>query len=152
MLSVMGASNPFFVVVVAAASLAASSALGQTAKAKAGTKAPVSITFEAHNESIEGDLYGNENLVSVTIDGAGIRYQAKGADKPQTIPWTEVSGWRANNFTSFNKPDHILNGDFGIGIYQNQLYFSFRTRNGRDYTAANKALRAFASQKERPGE
>lgn len=148
MLSVMRASILVFVVVAAGASLTTPSVLGKPKKA---TEALVSVTFEAHNEAIEGSIYGDANLVSVTIDKVGVQYHAKGTDKPEIIPWAEVSGWRANNFTSYS-PSRASNGDFGIGIYRNQVYFSFRTRNGRDYLAAVKALRAFAPEKERPGE
>jgi hypothetical protein len=37
------------------------------------------------------------------------------------------------------------------GVYQGARYFSFRTRNGRDYPAAIRTLRSFASAKERSG-
>jgi hypothetical protein len=122
----------------------------QAAKATTAKKTPPPVTFEAHNEgSVEGNIYGNENLVSVTIDSDGIRYQGKGMDKPFSMPWVQVSGWQANNFTS-RSPSHA-GGDFGIGVYLGARYFSFRTRNGRDYTAAVKELRALAYAKERPG-
>ena len=67
------------------------------------------------------------------------------------MPWATVAGWQSHNFTS-KKPSSTGadTGDYGIGIYQAR-YFSFRTHNGRDYLAAIKALRAFASAKERPG-
>jgi hypothetical protein len=106
------------------------------------------VTFEAHNEGVE--IYGDSNLVSVTIDRFGIRYQAKGASTAQTIPWAQVSGWQANSFTT-RSPSRAGDGDFGIGIYQNERYISFRTRSGRDYIAAVNVLRALAADKRRPG-
>jgi hypothetical protein len=124
-------------------------------KSKA-TKAPVMVTFtfEAHNEgSPEGPIYGDENLISLTIDSTGIHFLKKNApatDKPTAIPWDQVSGWQPNNFTS-RSPAGTAPGDYGIGLYQGARYFSFRTRNGHDYTAALKALRALAPLKERPG-
>ena len=109
---------------------------------------PATVTFEAHNEGVE--IYGDSNLVSVTIDRFGIRYQAKGKSDAQTIPWAQVSGWQANSFTTRN-PNRAVDGDFGIGIYQNEHYISFRTRNGRDYMAAVNVLRTLAADKRRPG-
>ena len=130
-------------------------AAAQTSKptkpAKA-TKAIPPITFQAHNEgNPEGTIYGDANTVTVTIDATGIHDQGKGMDKPYDMPWASVAGWQANNFTS-KKPSGTgaETGDYGIGINQAR-YFSFRTRNGRDYLAAIKALRSFASSKERPG-
>jgi hypothetical protein len=123
----------------------------QATKARKETKAIPPVTFQAHNEgSVEGAIYGEENLVSVTIDSAGIHYKNKTQDKPTTITWDQVAGWQANNFTSRspNRPD---GGDFGIGIYQGTVYLSFRTKNGRDYLAALKALRTVVPAKERPG-
>jgi hypothetical protein len=138
---------------------AAVSTFGQDAKPTTAAKATKSaktkksispVTFEAHNEgSIEGNIYGSENLVSVTIDSAGITYQGKGMDKPFSMPWAQIAGWQANNFTSRN-PSRA-GGDFGIGIYLGARYFSFRTQNGRDFTAAVKELRALAYAKERAG-
>jgi len=120
-------------------------------KEKKATKTIPPVTFEAHNEgSVGGRIYGDENIVSVTIDVTGIRYQGKGMDKPYSIPWDQVSDWQANNFTSYS-PGRGTGGDFGIGVHQGARYFSFRTRNGRDYTAAIKALRARAPLKEHPG-
>jgi hypothetical protein len=122
------------------------------AKPAKATKAIPPVTFQAHNEGTpEGAIYGDQNLVTVTIDAAGIHYQGKGVDKPYDMPWASVAGWQANNFTS-KKPTGTGSetGDYGIGINQAR-YFSFRTHNGRDYLAAIKALRAFASAKERPG-
>lgn len=119
-------------------------------------KPPVSVTFEAHNEGgVEGAIYGDENLVTVTIDSTGIRYTVKSAnsvDKPLSLTWAQVSGWQANNFTS-KRPSRAAagGGDFGIGIYLGARYFSFRTRNGNDYLAAVKALRGYAYAKERSG-
>jgi hypothetical protein len=144
--------------------LVAGSASGQTAKptsaakstapnAKKATKAIPPVTFEAHNEgSVEGHIYGEENLVSFTIDSAGLRYQGKGQDKPVTITWDQLSGWQPNNFTS-RSPSRAstTGGDYGIGIYLGPRYFSFRTQSGRDYMAAVKALRTLAPAKERPG-
>jgi hypothetical protein len=124
-----------------------------TANPKKATKAIPPVTFEAHNEgSVEGHIYGDENLISVTIDSAGIRYQSKGQEKPVTIRWDELSGWQPNNFTS-RSPSRksATGGDYGIGIYLGARYLSFRTQSGHDYTAAVKALRTLASLKERPG-
>ncbi len=122
----------------------------EVTKATKAKKTPPPVTFEAHNEgSVEGNIYGSENLVSVTIDSAGIRYQARSMDKPISLTWAQVSGWQANNFTS-HSPSHA-GGDFGIGIYQGAVYISFRTRNGSDFTAAVKLLRALAYAKERAG-
>jgi hypothetical protein len=162
----MRAPNRLIVAVVALASIAASRAPGQDSKptgapntakptkspkSKKATKAPVIATFEAHNEgSVEGAIYGDENLVSVTIDAAGIRYQAKGADKPVVMVWDAISDWQPNNFTSYS-PGRAGAGDYGIGVHMGGKYLSFRTRNGRDYAAALKALRAQAPSKERPG-
>ncbi len=135
--------------------LLAAGAAAQTSKPAKPTKATKEIppvAFKAHNEGTpEGAIYGDQNLVAVTIDTAGIHYQGKGMDKPSDMPWASVSGWQANNFTS-KKPSSTgaETGDYGIGINQAR-YFSFRTRNGRDYLAAIKALRAFAEAKERPG-
>ena len=56
---------------------------------------------------------------------------------------------RPNVFTSHSTSR--TDGDFGIGVYQGGRYISFRTRNGRDYMAKIRALRALASAKERPG-
>ena len=123
----------------------------KAAKAKKETKATPPVTFEAHNEgSVEGAIYGLENLISVTIDSTGIQYKDKSMDKPVSISWAQVSGWQANNFTS-RSPGRSDDGDFGIGIYQGARYFSFRTRKGRDYLAAIKILRTLATAKERPG-
>lgn len=124
-----------------------------TPEVKKATKAIAPVTFDAHNEgSVEGSVYGDENLVSVTIDSAGFHYQAKGQDKPETIKWDELSGWQPNNFTSRSPSQKsATGGDYGIGIYLGSRYISFRTRSGRDYLAALKALRAAASAKERPG-
>jgi len=96
-------------------------------------------------------------VVSVSIDADGIRYQGKSIDRPYAMVWAEVAGWRANSFTSSNpartpKPGRANAGDFGVGIYQGSRYISFRTRSGRDYLAAVKVLRKFASAKERSGE
>jgi hypothetical protein len=146
------------VVAVLAASLFMPVAPGQTAgqtakptKAKKATQAIPPVTFEAHNEGgVEGRIYGEENLVTVTIDSTGISYRGKGMDKPYSIPWAQVSDWQPNNFTSYS-PGRGSGGDFGIGVHQGARYFSFRTRNGRDYIAAIKTLRALASAKEHPG-
>ncbi len=153
-----------FPIILMAAYLAPSLASGQLAKPtsaaksttvnpKKATKPIPPVTFDAHNEgSVEGPIYGEENLVSVTIDSAGLRYQGKAQDKPVTIKWDELSGWQPNNFTS-RSPSHTsaTGGDYGIGIYLGARYISFRTRSGRDYMAAVKALRTLASAKERPG-
>jgi hypothetical protein len=130
-----------------------SAAKSTTANPKKVTKAIPPVTFDAHSEgSVEGSIYGNENLVSITIDSAGLHYQGKSQDKPVAIKWDELSGWQPNNFTS-RSPSRTstTDGDYGIGIYVGTRYFSFRTRSGRDYMAAVKALRAVASAKERPG-
>ena len=130
-----------------------SEAKSTTVNPKKATKAIPPVAFEAHNEgSVEGAIYGDENLVSVTIDSAGIRYQSKGQDKPVAIKWDELSGWQPNNFTS-RSPSRTsaTGGDYGIGIYLGTRYLSFRTQSGRDYMAAIKALRTLASAKERPG-
>jgi hypothetical protein len=161
----MRARNQLIVVAVWFASFAAVSTPAQDAKttlAPKGTKAtqatkttnakkaPPPVTFEAHNEgSVEGNIYGPENLVSVTIDSAGIRYQSKSTDKPVSILWAQVAGWQANNFTS--RSPSRAGGDFGIGIYQGAVYISFRTRNGSDFMAVVKVLRALAYAKERAG-
>jgi hypothetical protein len=147
-------------VATAAALVAAAMASAQTAKpttaSKAtkgakSTKAIPPVAFEAHNEgSIEGAIYGAENLVTVTIDSSGIHYLGKGSKDPVSIPWDQVSDWQPNNFTS-RSPSRTTEGDYGIGIHQGARYFSFRTRNGRDYLAAIKALRAHAAAKEHPG-
>ena len=151
-------------IILTVAYLVASPVFGQTAKATGATKStalkatkaakPIPpVTFEAHNEgSVEGPIYGEENLVSLTIDSAGLRYQSNGQDKPVTITWDQLSGWQPNNFTS-RSPGHASTngGDYGIGIYLGARYLSFRTRSGRDYLAAVKALRALAAAKERPG-
>lgn len=134
---------------IAVVALAVFSLSAHAADSKKATKAPVTVTFEAHNEGV-GDIYGEQNLVSVTIDSVGIRYQGKGMDKPYALTWAQVSGWQANRFTS-RSPARGTGGDFGIGIYQDARYFSFRTRNGKDYIAAIKALRNFAMAKERTG-
>jgi len=153
-----------FPIILMAAYLAPSLAYGQPAKptsaaksttvnARKATKAIAPVTFDAHNEgSVEGAIYGGENLISITIDSAGIRYQSKGQDKPTTIKWEELSGWQPNNFTS-RSPSRksTAGGDYGIGIYLGARYISFRTRSGRDYMAAVKALRTLASAKERSG-
>lgn len=126
-------------------------ASAKATKSRRATKAAPPFTFEAHNEgSVEGAVYGDANLVAVTIDSTGIRYQGKGVDKPYSIPWDQVSSWQANSFTSI-KPGRADGGDFGIGVYQGAHYFSFRTRNGGDYLAAVRILRALASSKERAG-
>ena len=161
-------SRPFPIILMAV-SLAPSPSFGQPAKAtsaeksttpnaKKVTKAIPPVTFDAHNEgSVEGPIYGDENLVSLTIDSTGLTFvsknqQAKGQDKPVTIKWAELSGWQPNNFTS-RSPSRTsaAGGDYGIGIYLGTRYISFRTRSGRDYMAALKALRTLASAKERPG-
>lgn len=135
--------------VVAFAAVALLPLPGSAARKPKATKAPVVVTFEAHNEG-RGEIYGDENLVTVTIDSAGFRYTAKGMEKPFSLKWEQVSGWQPNRFTSYpaNRP---TGGDFGIGIYQDAHYFSFRTHNGLDFTAAVKALRAYAQDKERTG-
>ena len=120
---------------------------------KKATKAIPPVTFDAHNEgSVEGPIYGDENLISLTIDSTGLHYQGKTQDKPVTIKWEELSGWQPNNFTS-RSPSRTsaTGGDYGIGIYLGARYISFRTRSGHDYMAAVKALRTLASTKERPG-
>jgi hypothetical protein len=158
-----------FLTILMAAYLALSLASGQPAKPtsaaksttinpKKATKSIPPVTFDAHNEgSVEGPIYGDENLVSVTIDSAGLAFlsknqQSKGQDKPVTIKWDELSGWQPNNFTS-RSPSRTsaTGGDYGIGIYLGARYISFRTRSGRDYMAAVKVLRTLASAKERPG-
>lgn len=116
------------------------------------TKTIPSVTFQAHNEGTpEGPVYGEANTVTVTIDATGIHYQGKGMEKPYDMPWASIAAWQPNNFTS-KKPSGTgaATGDYGIGINQAR-YFSFRTRNGRDYLGAIKALRAFAAVKEHPG-
>ena len=118
------------------------------ARAKKATTAPISVTFEAHNEGT-GEIYGEENLVTVTIDSAGVRYQGKGMDKPYVMPWDQIGGWQPNVFNSIS-PKRSSGGDFGIGIYQAR-YFNFRTHNGTDFLAAVKALRKYAADKERKG-
>lgn len=138
-----------FVAAIMIAALMLQAVPARAAKATKATKAPLSVTFEAHNEGA-GDIYGDENLVTVTIGSAGIRCQGKGIDKPLALSWAQVSGWQANRFTSYSVT-RATGGDFGIGIYQDARYFSFRTHNGRDYTAAIKALRAYAPAKERAG-
>jgi hypothetical protein len=130
-----------------------SAAKSTNANPKKATKAIPAVTFDAHNEgSVEGPVYGDENLVSLTIDSAGLHYAPKGQDKPVTIKWDELSGWQPNNFTS-RSPSRTSSrgGDYGIGIYLGTRYISFRTQSGRDYLAAMKALRTLASAKERPG-
>jgi len=133
----------------------AAAAMAQTSKPAKPTKATkeiAPITFQAHNEGTpEGIIYGEANLVTVTIDSTGIHYQGKGMDKPYDMPWASIAAWQPNNFTS-KKPSGTgaATGDYGIGINQAR-YFSFRTRNGRDYLGAIKALRGFAAAKERPG-
>ena len=118
--------------------------------AKKATKAVPPVTFEAHNEgSVEGAIYGDDNVITVTIDSSGIHYQAKGAD-PLIVKWDDLSDWQPNNFTS-RSPSGTSAGEYGIGIHQGARYLSFRTRNGHDYVAALKALRAFAAAKEKPG-
>lgn len=164
----MGAPNRLIILAAAVASIAAPRAPGQDSKPtsapkaakptavkptkeKKATRAIPPVSFEAHSEgSVEGPLYGDENLVTVTIDSAGIRYQGKGMDKPVTMTWDQVSDWQPNNFTSYS-PGRAGAGDFGIGVHQGGHYLSFRTRNGRAYLAAIKALRALAPAKERPG-
>ena len=103
-----GMRAPIRLIVFVIAAIAASSASGQDARptngskatdAKKATKSTPPVTFDAHNEgAVEGAIYGNENLVSVTIDSTGIRYQGKSMDKPIAIPWDQVSGWQPNNF------------------------------------------------------
>ena len=135
--------------------IVAAAAIAQTSKPTKATKPAKAIppvTFQAHNEGTpEGAIYGDQNLITVTIDSTGIHYQGKGTDKPTDMPWASIAAWQPNNFTS-KKPSGTgaETGDYGIGINQAR-YFSFRTRNGRDYLAAVKALRAFAAAKERPG-
>ncbi len=131
----------------------ASAAKATTVNPKKATKAIAPVTFEAHNEgSVEGHIYGDENLVSFTIDSDGLHYLSKTQDKPVTIKWADLSGWQPNNFTS-RSPSRTstTEGDYGIGIYLGARYISFRTRSGHDYMAAVKALRTLASIKERPG-
>lgn len=134
--------------VLAEAVLAVSAVAPWTANAKKATRAPISVTFEAHNEGT-GEIYGKENLVTVTIDSAGIRYQGEGMDKPYVMTWEQVGAWQPNIFISYS-PGHAGSGDFGIGIIQAR-YFSFRTHNRTDFLAAVKALRTFAAAKERQG-
>jgi hypothetical protein len=110
---------------------------------------PISVTFEAHNEGTD-EIYGEENLVTMTIDSAGIRYQGKGMDKPYVMTWEQIGGWQPNIFNSVS-PKHASGGDFGIGIYQAR-YFNFRTHNGADFLAAVKILRKYAAAKERKGQ
>jgi hypothetical protein len=136
-------------VVLAFATIALSSIPAHGAKRAKATKPPVTVTFEAHNEGV-GEIYGAENLVTVTIDSEGIRYQGKSMEKPYALRWEQVSGWQPNYFTSYS-PGRASGGDFGIGLYQDARYFSFRTRNGAAFTAAVKALRAYAPAKERTG-
>jgi hypothetical protein len=146
-----------FISLAAIALLAVLSTFAQpakpTSKPTSAKKSPPPFTFEAHNEgSIEGAIYGAENLVSVTIDVSGIHYQAKsGKDtgQPVSISWDQVSDWQPNIFARGSGSSGA--GDFGIGIHQDAHYFSFRTRSSRDFAAAVKALRVFASAKERPG-
>jgi len=147
-----------FLVMMATALLTSVSSTGQPAKStsahpKKATKVSAPVTFEAHNEgSVEGPIFGDENLVSVTIDSTGIHYQNKGQDKPTDIKWDDLTGWQPNNFTSRSASNNsTASGDYGIGLYLGARYFSFRTRSGRDYLAAVKALRRLASGKERPG-
>ncbi len=116
--------------------------------ANAAKPQPAPFTFDAHNEgAVEGRIYGDENLVSVTIDHDGIRYTAKGLDKPFTMRWDQVAAWQPNTFA---RERSGTKGDFGIGI-QGPRYFSFRTRSRTDFASAVKALKAFAPLKERPG-
>ncbi len=138
------------------------SASGQAAKptnAKKSTAAnakkakPIPpVTFEAHNEgSVEGPIYGDENLVSLTIDSSGLQYQTKIQDKPVTIKWDDLSGWQANNFTSRSPGNNNLQP---AAIMESESISAratpaARTRNGHDYLAAIKALRTLASAKER---
>ncbi len=131
---------------IAAAALCALPLIAKKSKA---TQAPISVTFEAHNEGT-GEIYSPENVVTVTIDKTGFRYQGKGMDKPYALTWAQVSGWQPNRFTSYSTK-RPTGGDFGIGIYQDARYFSFRTHNGLDFTAAVNALRAYALDKERTG-
>jgi hypothetical protein len=120
-------------------------------KDRKATRPIPAVTFEAHNEGmVEGDIYGQENLVSLTIDSQGVQYKSKTAEKPILIPWSQIAGWQANNFTS-RSPSRTESGDFGIGIYQGARYFSFRTRSGPNYLEAVKALRAHIGLKERAG-
>lgn len=146
----------------------AASAFAQTAKPTAAAKPAAKsteakptkpaktiepVTLEVHNEgSVEGAIYGNENLVTLTIDSAGLHYQRKDEEKPTAVTWDQLSGWQPNNFTS-RTPGHtsVTGGDYGIGLYLGSRYISFRTRSGRDYLAALKALRTMAAPKERPG-
>lgn len=121
----------------------------QAQKKTKATRAALSVTFEAHNEGT-GEIYSDENLVTVTIDRAGFRYRGVGMDKPFALTWDQVSGWQPNRFTSYSTARPV-GGDFGIGIYQDARYFSFRTHNGRDFDAAVKALRLYARDKERAG-
>ena len=134
-----------------AATPASGSSGAKSTKSAKATRPGPSVTFQAHNEGgAEGAIYGDDNLVTVTIDSSGIRYQSKGMDKPVSISWAEVSGWQPNNFTS-KRPSRTTTGDYGIGIHQGAKYISFRTRNGRDYSAALKALRTLAYAKEQAG-
>jgi len=150
--------------ILVAAYLAASSVFSQTAKptsaakstaarAKKATKAIPPVIFEAHNEgSVEGPIYGDENVVSVTIDSTGLHYHSKGQEKPTDVSWDQLSGWQPNNFNS-RSPSRAstTGGDYGIGLYLGTRYLSFRTRSGYDYLAAIKALRTLAPAKERAG-
>src|ERR1700721_2345651 len=78
-----------------------SDAKSTTVNPKKATKAIPPVAFEAHNEgSVEGAIYGDENLVSAPTAPAGIPYQNKGEEKPVTIKWDDLSGWQPNNFTS----------------------------------------------------
>lgn len=136
-----------------AASGAKSTAAAKPTKATKPAKTIKPVTLEVHNEgSVEGAIYGNENLVTLTIDSAGLHYQRKGEEKPTTVTWDQLSGWQPNNFTS-RSPSRtsVTGGDYGIGIYLGSRYISLRTRSGRDYLAALKALRTMAAPKERPG-
>ncbi len=120
-----------------------------TTWAKKATPAPISVTFEAHNEGTD-EIYGEENLVTVTIDSAGIRYQGKSMDKAYVMTWEQIGGWQPNSFNSYSAK-RAGGGDFGIGIYQAR-YFNFRTHNGTDFLAAVKILRKYAAAKERKGQ
>jgi hypothetical protein len=153
-----GCPNRWYQALIVLALLAAGAAAqtSKPTKSKKATKEIAPITFQAHNEGTpEGAVYSDANTVTVTIDATGIHYQGKSMDKPMDkpydMPWASVSGWQANNFTS-KKPSGTgaETGDYGIGVNQAR-YFSFRTRNGRDYLGAIKALRAFAAAKEHPG-
>lgn len=82
---IMKAPKLLSVGVIVLVSFALSRVHAQTARPKAADK-PVSFTFDAYIEQSHGEIYRDDFLVSVTIDAAGIRYQAKGAAKPYVMP------------------------------------------------------------------